>query len=142
MSRPYSEERRRPRVQTVNDMPSMTVQSDVHRTEIRSILAKYKQTGVVEHLRQVDLQFRDVSEFSDYADMAFQLKEAEKVFMAMPSKVREVFDHDMARWLDAAHDPEKLEALRPELEELGVMKKVQAATEGSPAAVRPGNPPA
>jgi len=118
----YSEVRRRPRVQTVNTLPSKTVQTDVFRSEIRHVLAKYKQVGIIEHLRSVDLQFRDVSEFSDFADLMFQSKEAEKVFLGLPSKVREVFDHDVAKWLDAAHDPEKVEAVRPQLEKLGVLE--------------------
>lgn len=118
-----SEVRRRPRVQTINTLPSKTVQSDVLRTDIRHILAKYKQVGMVEHMREVDLQFRDVTEFSDFADLMFQTKQAEKVFMALPSKVREVFSHDVAKWLDAAHDSDELEALRPQLEKLGMMKE-------------------
>lgn len=115
------------RVQTVNTLPDKTVQSDVHRTEIRHILAKYRQVGIVEHMREVDLVYKDVSEFVDFADLMFQSKEAEKRFMGLPSKVREVFDHDVSKWLDAAHDPEKLEALRPQLEKLGVMEPVVAA---------------
>lgn len=135
----YSTERHRPRVQTVNTMPSKTVQSDVFRTEIRHILAKYKQVGMVEHMRQVDLQFRDVTEFQDFSDLMFQSKEAEKVFLKLPSKVREVFDHKVGRWLDAAHDPAKLEALRPQLEKLGVMKAVQAPPEIVVATAQPGD---
>lgn len=118
----FSEVRRRPRVQTVNELPSMTVQSDVAKAEIRQILAKFRQIGVVEHLRNVDLQFRDVSEFVDFGDMMQQSAAAREVFMRLPSKVREVFGHDVAVWLDAAHDPVKLDALRPELERLGVLK--------------------
>lgn len=119
---PYSTVRRVPRVRTVNDEPSMTVQSDRNRSEIKQILAKYAETGVVDHMRNVDLQFRDVSEFEDFADLMLQTKVAEQEFLKLPSKLREVFDHDVMTWLDCAHDPEKLEALRPQLEELGVMK--------------------
>jgi len=128
--------RRKPRVQTVNMLPSMTVQSDVVRTEIRHILAKYRQTGVLEHMRNVDLAFRDVSEFSDFSDLMFQSAEAEKVFMQLPSKVRAVFGHDYARWLDCAHDADKLEALRPELEALGL----KFGDEAAPPVVAPAVP--
>lgn len=117
-----SEVRKRPRVQTDNVLPSKTVQSDVMRTEIKHILAKYKQVGLLEHMQDVDLQFRDVTEFADFSDLMLQSKEAEKVFMTLPSKVREVFSHDVAKWLDAAHDSDELETLRPQLEKLGVMK--------------------
>jgi len=128
-----SEVRRKPRVQTVNTLPSKTVQTDVFRSEIRHVLAKYKQVGIIEHLRSVDLQFRDVSEFSDFADLMFQSKEAEKVFLQLPSKVREVFDHDVAKWLDAAHDPSKVEAVRPQLEKLGVLEPKAAPVVAPPA---------
>lgn len=128
----YDEVRKRPRVRTVNTEPSKTVQSDVARTEIRHILAKYKQTGMTEHMRDVDLQFRDVTEFADFADLMMQSKEAEKVFMKLPSKVREVFDHDVAKWLDAAHDSDAIAKLRPKLEELGVMEKEPQADRRAP----------
>lgn len=117
----YSTVRRKPRVQTVNTLPSRTVQADVFKSEIKHVLAKYKQVGIIEHLRSVDLQFRDVSEFSDFSDLMQQSKLAEAVFLGLPSKVREVFDHDVATWLDCAHDPARLDALRPQLEKLGVL---------------------
>lgn len=140
MSRPYSDVRRRPRVQTVNTDPSKTVTSELHKSEIRHILAKYKATGIVEHLRQVDLQFRDVTEFADFADLMHQSKEAEKVFMTLPSKVREVFDHDVAKWLDVAHDAAKLDALRPRLEALGVLGPVVAPVTAAAPVVAPAVP--
>jgi len=116
-------ERRRPRVRTVNELPSMTVQSDLHRADMKEILRKYESQGVLVGMRNVDLAFRDVSEFTDFADMMRQGKEAEMAFMRLPSKVREAFGHDVGTWLDAAHDPEKLEKLRPQLEELGLLAK-------------------
>lgn len=134
-----SEVRRRPRVQTVNTEPSRTVQSDVYQSDIRHVLAKFREVGIVEHLGEVDLTFRDVTEFEDFADVMRQAKEAEKVFMKLPPQVRAVFDHDVARWLDCAHDPEKLKELRPELEKLGV---VEAAPAVPPAAVPPAAAPA
>lgn len=94
----------RKRVQTVNDDEDRTVQSDVERAEIRNILAKYEATGIIDHMRAVDLQFRDVTEFTDLSDAMQQAKAAENEFMALPSKLREVFDHDVTKWLDAAHD--------------------------------------
>lgn len=114
----------RKRVQTINDEESLTVQSDYHRSEIKEVLSKYKQTGVLLNMRDVELEYRDVGEFSDFSDLMQQSKTAEAEFMRLPSKVREVFKHDVGTWLDAAHDPEKLEELRPQLEELGVLEAV------------------
>jgi len=133
--------RRRPRVQTVNTLPDRTVQADLVRTDIRHILAKYRQVGIVEHMREVDLVYRDVSEFQDFSDLMRQSADARNAFMRLPAKLREVFDNDVSKWLDAAHDPEKIEALRPELEALGVLKPKPAPVV-APAAVPPVVPPA
>lgn len=146
-------ERRKPRVQTefvrlnaetgeLEPEPSKTIQSDVHRSEIKEIMRNYDATGVFMSLRNVELTFRDVSEFSDYSDLAQQAKAAETAFMSLPSKLREVFDHDHAKWLDAAHDPEKLEALRPELERRGFLEKVLEAVQDAPASEPASEPPA
>lgn len=124
--------RRRPRVQTLNEEASKTVQSQRSRSEIKNILAKYEQTGVVEHLNSVDLQFRDVTEFEDFADLMRQSAAAKQAFMRLPSKLREVFGHDHHRWLDAAHNPEALTELRPQLEKLGLLEPLPAPPPPAP----------
>lgn len=125
----------RRRVQTDDFGPSKAVQSQKDRADIKKIIARYKNTGIVDHLANVDRVFRDVSEFTDFADLMRQTKEAERQFMTLPSKLRAVFDHSVERWLDVAHDPEKFEEIRPKLEELGVLEK--AAAPVVPAAVPP-----
>lgn len=96
---------------TVNDEPSKTIQSDADRADITKILKQYKQVGIVDHLNVAEATFMDVTEFTDFADLMRQSAVAEVEFMKMPSKVREIFNHDVAEWLDAAHDPEKRDAL-------------------------------
>lgn len=124
--------RGRARVQTVNDQPSLTVQSDIEKSDINAILKRYDQVGIIDHLAAVDAQFLDVSQFEDFHDVMQQAKAAEAVFMRLPSKLREVFDHDASKWLDAAHDPEKVEALRPQLEALGVLDPLPAPATPAP----------
>lgn len=124
------------RVQTGEFGESKTVQSDNAQAEIHEVLRKYRGVGIVDHLAQVDLQFRDVTQFEDFQDLMRQTKEAEGVFMRLPSKLREVFNHDVNRWLDCAHDAEKLAEIRPQLEKLGVMEPVKAP-QAPPAPVAP-----
>lgn len=126
----------RRRVYTVNDEASQTQQSDRHRAEMRHILSRYEKTGVLVDLREVELQYRDVSEFDDFTDIMRAGAEAKTAFMRLPSKVRELFNHDHFEWLDTAHDPEKLQALRPKLEKLGVLKEL------APELLEPEVPPA
>ncbi len=102
--------RGRKRFQTVNKDPSETVQSDAHLADIHNIMRSYGQQGM-EMLDETKLQFRDVTGFSDLADALNQAREAEVEFLKLPSKVREIFDHDVAVWLDTAHDQDKRAAL-------------------------------
>lgn len=103
--------RGRERVQTVNDGPSLTVQSDAADADIQEILGKYRQFGLMRSLDGAEGQFMDLTEFTDYADAMRNLRSAEAYFKMLPSKVREVFDHDVAKFLDSAHDPDKRDLL-------------------------------
>lgn len=115
---------------SVNDDPSMTIQSDAHDADITHILKKYKQVGIVDHLNNAQGLFMDVTQFTDLADAMRQSKVAEVEFLKLPSKVREIFNHDVADWLDAAHDPEK----RAQLEADGFIER---KTETIPEVVPP-----
>ena len=130
------------RVQTVNKSDSLTVQSDREQAEMKSILAKYEMTGVIEHLRQVDLEFRDITAFDNYHDAMREAERAKQEFMTLPSKVREVFDHDHGKWLDAAEDgvtPEQ----HAKLVKLGMVEEITPVEPEAPAApVSPPAPPA
>lgn len=139
--------RRRPRVRTENLEPSKTVQSDRFRAEITHVLAKYRETGVMVGLSSADLTFRDVSEFTDFAEMARATKVAEHEFMRLPSKVREVFHGDVMEWLDAAKDgvtPEQ----HAKLVKLGVVDEVVdpakpvVAADADVVPTAPADPPA
>lgn len=135
---------------------SLTKQSDVHRAEMKHILAKYEETGVLVGLRDTDLEFRDVSQFDDFSEMMRESVNAKQAFMRLPSKVREVFGHDHMNWLDAAHDGLQ-DDQRARLTKLGVLEEVEdlppapapapaaapaAAPAPAPAPAAPAAPPA
>ncbi len=101
----------RARVQTFFTEPSLTVQSDSEKADIQKIMARYQATGIMESLDEADLLYKDISEFTDYADAMREIRKAEDQFMSLPSKVREIFDHDVAVWLDTAEDEDKRDAL-------------------------------
>lgn len=110
--------RGKPRVQTTDFGESMTVQSDADKADIKKILGRYKQLGIVEHLATTAGKYMDITGLNDFTEVMRTVRTAELEFMQLPSKVREQFDHDVAKWLDAAHDPEK----RAELEAKGVIE--------------------
>jgi len=96
---------------TVNHDPSETIQSHAKQADITEILKKYKQGLTVEGLDNAEAIYMDISEFTDYADAMRHAALAEQTFMQLPSKVREIFHHNVAEWLDTAHDKEKRDAL-------------------------------
>lgn len=107
--------RGRLRVQTVNEEPSKTVQSDAARADIRHILGKYKEIGIAAGMQQVG-QFVDLSELSDYATAMRVVKAADSAFLQLPASARKAFNNDAAEWLDAVQgadngDLEKLDQL-------------------------------
>tara|TARA_B100000700_G_scaffold290217_1_gene348104 strand:+ start:476 stop:907 length:432 start_codon:yes stop_codon:yes gene_type:complete len=115
---------------TVNAMASKTVQADQDKADIRMILRKYEQVGIVDQLNAGEAQFVDVSELGDYVDVMNVVREAEATFMKLPSKTREIFGHDVANWLDYCHDKDK----RDELVEAGVIDSVTDSSEEAPGA--------
>lgn len=103
--------RGKPRVQTHFHDVSLTVQSDAHNAEINEIIRKFSQGGMLDNLNMAEAVFQDITEFTDFADAMLHAKMAEADFLKLPSKIREIFNHDVAEWLDAAHDQEKRDAL-------------------------------
>ena len=124
----------RKRVQTQNLSESRTVQSDRHKASIHSILAQYEATGILPHLNSTDLQFRDVTEFSDFAELRRESKRAEQAFNALPAKIRDAFDHSHDKWLDAAHDGIDPDSeLARKLTKIGVLESSTPTQSSEPA---------
>lgn len=111
----------------VCDEESQTVQSDHDRADIRRIIKRYHQTGIIDELNQTQAQFADCTTFSDFGEIQRQMAKANELFMTLPPHVRKEFNNDVAEWLDAAHDQEKREALVEE----GVIDDLEGTPERS-----------
>lgn len=119
--------------QTKNTERSKTVQSDRHLTEIQEILRNFGVAGMGRNLDFAEATFQDVSQFNDYRDILDHVRLAEESFMALPSKTRELFHHDVAEWLDAANDPDKRALVFGELtDQQAALDQVAAAAEPQP----------
>lgn len=102
----------RERVQHVNGLPDKTKQSFKDQCDIHRIIDRYDRTGLITHLNRAQAQYGDVSGLNDYQDVLDRIREAETLFMKLPAKTREAFNHSAAEFLDAANDPEKRDMLR------------------------------
>lgn len=84
----------RRRLQTVNDSPSMTLQSDYPDTLIPNIMAQHG----VQPMRSVI--FGDFSNLpTDYAELDAYMREAQEQFLTLPSDIRDRFEHDPMKLL-------------------------------------------
>lgn len=128
-------------VTVVHTGTGRTKQSMKKECDINNILARYKKTNLLEHVKQGVPSFVDVSEVGDYRSAIEHLRSTERFFGGLPASVRAAFRNDPAEFLDALDSTDGQAKLR----ELGVLPKLERApeapaNEGSPAA--PATPPA
>lgn len=105
-----------------------TKQSFLQEVDINRIIDKYDNTGIITHLNRAEARYEDVSDLTDFYDAMETVRRANVEFMKLPAHVRKIFDNDPAKFLDAAHDPEK----RDKLAEAGLIDiKVTEAPTGA-----------
>lgn len=107
---------------TVNDEPSMTVQSEKDSCDFNKIYAKYTKTGLMTNLRRDPPRYGDFSSAVDYHDSLLRAQQAEDAFMQLPATVRARFDNDPGKVIDFLNDPNN----RPEAVKLGLVASPQA----------------
>lgn len=113
------------RVSFATDGPSRTKQADAAACDINNILARYRKTGVVEHLNRFGGDYGDYSSAQDYHTSLNQVLAAREVFDSLPSQLRRRFGNDPALFLDFVGN----EANRDEMMSLGLLKAAPAAPE-------------
>lgn len=111
----YSFSNRPPKVVSVNDMPSMTIQSAKDECDINNIVNRYKRTGSYYEPGAVATrqpQFGDYSSIPDYREALSIIHQADDDFSALPSKVRRRFNNDPLEYVaflqDAANRDEAI----------------------------------
>jgi phage internal scaffolding protein len=116
------------RVQTLNDEPSRTIQSEKDSCDINLIVSRFKTTGVMTNIAKGMPQYGDYSEVIDYQSALNVVNAAEDAFMALPATVRKRFANDPGQMLSFLDDP----ANRDEAVKLGLVDLVQDSTISKP----------
>lgn len=117
----------RPRVQVFNDpdAPVLTKQCFKDECDITKILAKYRKTGLIDHVNRFQGHYGDFSSAQDYHASLNQVLQANDMFMTLPSDIRTRFDNDPGKFLAFVEDP----ANAASMVELG-LKRPSAAPQG------------
>jgi len=93
----------RPRPKTICG-PSRTKQDFKDDTDVNKIMARFRTTGQLTHLRKVEGQYIDCTTVPDFGTMYLKVRQAEDVFMALPSRTRARFENDPAQFYDFLRD--------------------------------------
>lgn len=91
---------------------SLTRQEFADECDINNIMAKYKTTGVLQHINATAPVYYDFSETPDLASALAMLREADEAFMRLPATARREFDNDPTKFVMFAEDPDNLPKMR------------------------------
>jgi len=72
--------------------------------DINTIMARYAQTGILEHVSEAPGRYMDCIG-ADYQAAANFIASANSSFYGLPAKIRDRFDNNPALFLDAMDDP-------------------------------------
>lgn len=132
-------DRVRPRITDWGE--DMTKQSFKDEVDVNNIVKKYSQTGIMDHVNNMQGKFTDVSSIPDLHTAMNQVAAAEEMFLALPAEIRKRFGNSAVTFLQFAQDP----ANSDDMVELGLAPGVQDAVpvpDPQPDPEPAGEPPA
>lgn len=97
--------------------PTLTVQADKERTDIRNIVARAMR-GKSVNVAVLQGDFRDISDLPTYQEALNVVARAQTMFEALPSSVRDRFANDPKKLMAFLSDKANLEEAR----KLGLVK--------------------
>ena len=114
---PYTRERQ---ITTIEG-PTMAQQHFADECDINKIMAKYQRDGLVTHVAKYQGKYDDYTVMPDFQTALNTMKDAEEMFLSIPSEIRREFDNDPGKFVEFATDPENIDKLR----EMGLAPKTR-----------------
>ena len=98
---------------TVNNEPTMAIQSEKNSCDINQIVNRYMKTGVMSNYRTDKPMYGDFSSAVDYHDSVLRAQQAEDTFMQLPAQLRKRFNNDPGELIDfLANENNRSEAIK------------------------------
>ncbi len=98
-----------------------TDQSFKKMCDINVIIANASKTGLLSHERESLGQYIDNTKIPSLLDAQLLIRDANKSFMALPSQIRKLMDHDSTKLVEFINDPENQDILLKH----GILEKVE-----------------
>lgn len=98
----------------LQELPSMTKQEFQYECDVNNVIKAFKPHQMLAALQQ-NLNagnYADLPEAYDFQEALHLIKDAEKQFMTVPSKVRDRFGQDPVQFLAFLQDPRNLDEAR------------------------------
>lgn len=116
----------RERVRTYFDEESRVKQSCAPQCDINRIVARYRKTGVLEHLNENPSRYVDLSPAADYHSALNLVLSAEAAFADLPANIRNRFQNQPLQLLEFVNDVSN----RDEMYELGLAVRPEPVEAG------------
>lgn len=97
---------------------SLTQQNFKAETDIRTIIRKYDQTGLITNVAKGIAHYGDYSEANEYREALDIVNNANATFMQLPAELRKQFGNDAGEFFEFATNP----ANKEKLVEMGLAK--------------------
>lgn len=112
----------RERVMAFEGSDGRTQQHFQAECDINNILAKYRKTGIIEHVNRAQEKFGDFTQYGDLATDMDKVAKAQQSFEMLPAALRNEFKNSIPDFFKFVQDPKN----KDKCIELGIFKKPEA----------------
>lgn len=130
--KPYGE-RKKDVVLDCSESEIRTKQSFKRECDINHILAKYRKTGLLDHVQKYQGRYEDITSAVDYQTALNVMLDAESAFNTLPSEVRKKFSNSPSDFLTFVSNPDNAD----EMANLGLIPKRPLVEQPAPPSAEP-----
>lgn len=112
---------------------SRTQQHFRESVDINNILAKYRKTGIIEHVKRAKERYGDFSELAEYGKNMDKVAKAQQSFEMLPAELRNQFQNNIPKFFEYIQKEENKE----QCIKWGIFDAPKEPKAGTPAAADP-----